>query len=254
MNNDTLFKVLHELADMIEVFSHGICRYNYGPTRYLSPLTVFIIFISLTIIAAYSSNDTARIIVIGICAVQLLLIGSRRILTNILKTYMFIIFLAAFLGLPSIYLYTDKYSVVASMTRTIFVSLSSSTPMIVFSILVGLREIGEIISIFSRALGRAIYTFSTILLKISRLQIDILLMRFSRNIINKRGYIWIILTSSIGDTLLHSEYISQNIALAMKSRTLASKSLRNEYTLKLLDYIVIIAILSMVFIAILVLK
>lgn len=250
MSSDALFKVLHELADIVEVFSQGI-KGGYKAFRCLNPLTLLSISITLTVIAAYSSSDMVRVVILMLCLIQMLLMGSRRIMINALKTYAFIAILAMFLGLPSIYIHMDKYSVAISIIRTVFIAISSSSPMIVFSILIGLKEIGMIISVFSKTIGRAISMFSIMLLKVSRLQVDVLLMRFSRNLISRRAYIWRILISSVGDTLIHSEYITQSVALAIKSRTLSLSSLERRNTLKLLDYIVIALI---AFIAILVIR
>ncbi|MCS7112189.1 MAG: hypothetical protein N3D82_04340 [Ignisphaera sp.] len=238
--NSALFRVLHELVDILEVFTRGMNEYR-KMVGYLNPLTVFTIFVSMAVIAAYSSSDAVRIVVLSICMAQLSLMGSRKTVAGIIKTYGFIIILAAFLGLPSIYIYMEKHNIIESVARTIFISISSSTPVAVLSILVGIKGVGEILLIFSKTIGRAVSAFSTIFLKISRLQVDILLMRFSRNISSGRRNIWRVMVSSLGDALLHSEYISQNIALVIKSRTLAEKSLKNSYGLRLPDYIIIFA-------------
>lgn len=251
--NSKLLRILHELVDVIEVFSSGVDRY-YGVVRYLNPLTLFVASTSLSVAAAYSSSDVVRIAILGVCMVELFLVGSQRALIEVVKTYTFIIFLAVLLGLPSVYIYAEKYSVLESIARTVFISISSSTPIAVFSILVGVKGIGEILSIFSKTIGRAASIFSIMLLKISRLQMDILVMRFSRNITNSRRSLWRIAISSLGDTLLHSEHLSQSLSLAMKSRTLVVENTKNGYRLKLVDYILIAVFISIASISIVVLK
>ncbi len=234
--SDIAFRVLHELIDVIEIFSQGINkRYVF---KYVNPLSILFIFIALTVIAAYSHSDIARAVILAICILQILVNSSRKILLNILKVYIFIIILAIFLGLPSIFLYTDRYNIALSIIKTVFVSISASTPIIVFTILVGLKEIGRLVTIFSKTIGRAIAMFSIALFRISQIQIEIMLMRFSRNLSSKRSYIWKAISSAIGDTLIHTNYISQMMALAIKSRTVSLNSFEKSI-LKPLDYLII---------------
>jgi hypothetical protein len=80
--------------------------------------------------------------------------------------------------------------------------------------------------------------FSIALFKISQIQIEIMLMRFSRNLSNKRSYIWKAISSAIGDTLIHTSYISQTMSLAIKSRTISLDNFEKSI-LKPLDYFVI---------------
>jgi len=104
--------------------------------------------------------------------------------------------------------------------------------------LVGLKEIGRLVTIFSKTIGRAIAMFSIALFRISQIQIEIMLMRFSRNLSSKRSYIWKAISSAIGDTLIHTNYISQMMALAIKSRTVSLNSFEKSI-LKPLDYLII---------------
>ncbi len=142
--------MLHELADTVKVITQGIGRYHKLMKR-LNSLTIFIVFTSLTIIAAYSSSNVIRIVILGICIILLLLlIDLRKIVVNVFKIYIFTILLSVFLALPSVFIHMDYYGVTDSIARTLFISISSSIPMVVFSILVGLRDIEEIISVFQK--------------------------------------------------------------------------------------------------------
>ncbi len=210
---------MKELADALEVITWGMGRGSLKLKPKVSSTALFITSVMLTLTGAYARNCLIKLTLIITAALVLTVVSNAGIRKNAVKTYLYVITFALFLGLPTLFISRNS-NTLTSVLETALTTASATSPMIIFFTLKGLQGVTEVFDNVSQELKHMLNVFITLMPKISRVMSEVIIARTSRNLRTNTRNSWKTLTTSVGDTLIYLSSISQNISLAITSRNI----------------------------------
>ncbi|MEZ0289470.1 MAG: hypothetical protein ABWJ42_00045, partial [Sulfolobales archaeon] len=173
-------KISYEISETLELISFGLKK---GDAPKIMLFSAFLLVIAIVVFLVYLSDAIIRVasILVGL---GVLVSSGRKRLGRVLKTWLYLILFALFLSLPSFLkaYYEYNYDLVKSVVDLMLVSVSSTTPLIVYVMIVGVAGVVKSISVLSVSTARVLSIFISLIPRVARIESQILLARISRNI------------------------------------------------------------------------
>ncbi len=216
---------ISEIASVFEELNRASSSYI------VNPCILFYSSITLAIIASFSSNTIALLIILCFTIALSLVL---KVYKRIVKPLILVLVLGIITGLPLLVTgrsYIDTISVLGSInpswagiysfTTIVLRLLAAATPMLVSIAYIGCYNIHRSLGVlgFLRKISFMIMLFLTILPRLLRILFMLLIAREARVMTKSKRFSWSVLTSSVGDLLLTSTHISQEIVFAFKARS-----------------------------------
>jgi len=227
------------LADTLEVIAWGVGGDSLKLKLKVNNVALFTASVMLTLAGAYTRNYVVKLAFIAATALVLINVNNVSIRRNAVKVYLYVCAFALFLGLPTLFI-SKNPNTLNSILETMLSTASATSPMIVFIALKGLRGVTEVFDVISQELKHMLNVFIALMPKTSRVMSDVIIARTSRNLNDNTRNSWRVLTTSVGDTLIHLSSLAQNLSLAIASRSIGLSEGRTQ-TLKFkpADYLIL---------------
>ncbi|MEM2008157.1 MAG: hypothetical protein QXK50_03135 [Ignisphaera sp.] len=239
---EILYSIANELYEVLEsLYSR--------PRKRLNVVIAIVVFILLVSSSLYG-DVFSKLVILSISFTVMLLIGRSP--RDTVHIYVDLLVFLILIALPAIVvnyiLFNDIVAIALSLLHILLNTITISTVSIMLIMAIGIDGVSKTLFKISRFFG---YLFTTTFLLLPKVIIHItslILARTSRTLKLNRLNLLKILVACLGDTVFHGIELSQQMVLAIESRTIVDNIDRGRSAtrsrLNVLDYILLILSLS----------